>query len=217
MKRFLLTTSALTIFAAGIGSAFALISSAPAFNSELRRDNVFGQPILARNQDMYDRSLYLMQQAVSFVRADLVQYDGDSDARVAPIDVAINRGETAVALMQESLAINPGNAQGWIVMAWAQLYSGNLAEAENALVTSWTLAPYNRSLAAERLDMSVALFDPFNGLEIEATDVTLSEDVRAAILRDLELVRLHIPSAFAEIVEQLELIGVSADELPAQT
>ena len=211
MKRAFLFSSSLLTFALGLGSAASLISSSPAFNEEHRRENVFGQEILAVNEDMYDRSRYLMQQGASYIRADLLDYDGQVDV-VAPVEVAIERGNVAVDLMRESLLLNPGNARGWLVRAWAHMYSGDRSSAEQALKASWQLAPFNRSLAIERLDMSIALYDPLVDVLDETvpigTETDLDKEVKDAILRDLETLRRLSPILHEEFVEDFDMTGI---------
>ena len=186
----------------------ALFASAPAFNADLRRANVFDQPVLAVGRDMYDRSSYLMQQAVSFIRADLLPYQDDPDRLTAPVEVVAERGARAAELMRESLALNPGNAQGWAVMAWAQLYAGDTEAARTALRASWRLAPHNRSLSAERIDLALVLLDP---LTEDLPDLPSDAD-RAAILRDLETLRRTARADdFAYYRDQVEMsdLGLS--------
>ncbi len=238
MGRFLVRVSTIAVLATGAVSAFALVSSAPAFNGDLRRDNVFEQDILQRGSDMYDRSRYLMQQAVSYIRADLIPFGGSGDGQiVASVDVVMERGADAVALMEESLALNPGNAHGWAVMAWAQLYAGNDAEAAQALQTSWALAPYNFALAPERIDLALALFSfVFEDLDIEDPDlvdtevvtdeapaldapsVDLPDEVRMAILRDLETVKLkHRRESYDFFVAELRAADLGLDLPPPES
>lgn len=187
MKRFLITTSTVAVLLSGVGSAAVLVASAPAFNAELRRENVFDQTILAVGADMYDRASYLMQQAVSYTRADLLPYAEDPERLTAPTDVMAERGAKAVALMRESLALNPGNAHGWAIMATARIHAEDIAGARDALRASWRLAPYNFSLAPERLDLALVLFDP---LTDDVANILTSDD-RAAIGRDLATVARH--------------------------
>ncbi|WP_430450422.1 hypothetical protein [Rhodophyticola sp.] len=209
MKRFLITTSAVAILLTGVGSVVVLVANAPAFNAELRRENVFDQTILAVGADMYDRASYLMQQAVSYTRADLLPYGEDPDRLTAPADVVAERGAQAVALMRESLELNPGNAHGWAVMAMARIHAGDITGARDALRASWQLAPNNFSLAPERLDLVLVLFDP---LTDDVADILTDKD-RAAIGRDLETVaRHHRDGDLDYYTEQFKMSGLDVPE-----
>jgi len=220
MGRFLITTSTVAILLVGGGSVLTLAANAPAFNAELRRGNVFDQPILAVGADMYDRASYLMQQAASYIRADLLPYADDPDRLTAPVEVVAERGTQAVALMDESLSLNPGNAHAWAVMAWAQLYSGDTEAALESLQASWMLAPYNYGLAPERLDLVLVLFDPtlFEPADAETPDMTLPANMRDAVLRDLETMRLHHRAEeYAFFVEEFEIAGFDLGALPSDS
>jgi tetratricopeptide (TPR) repeat protein len=207
VKRILLNASSLAILSIGTGSLVALISQAPAFNTELRRDNVYGQQLLQINRDMYDRSRYLMQQATSFIRADALPFgDAETGLVAAPLDVAEERGVQAVALLEESLTINPGNAHGWATMAWAQLYAGFVDESLDALRASWRLAPYNYSLTLERIDLALILFDP--DLADDPTD--LNSNDRAALTRDFQVLQSRFRREdFTRYTEDLNDIGIT--------
>lgn len=206
MGRLLLSASALGILGIGAGAALGLIASAPAFNADLRRANVFDQDILQLGSDMYDLPDYLMQQAVSFQRADLIAFSGPDDSQAAAsVEVVADRGKAGAALMAESLALDPGNAPGWAVMAWAQLYAGDLDAAQTALRHSWTLAPYNRALAQERIDLALVLFDPF----LSDMPEPLADADRAGMLRDFEVLRRHgQPGVFQLYVDGLAEVGL---------
>ncbi|MFD1510408.1 hypothetical protein [Lacimonas salitolerans] len=212
MERFLITTSTVAILLVGGGSVLTLAANAPAFNAELRRGNVFDQPILAVGADMYDRASYLMQQAASYIRADLLPYADDPDRLTAPVEVVAERGSQAVALMDESLSLNPGNAHAWAVMASARIYSGDIEGARDALRTSWELAPHNFSLAPERLDLALVLFDPLT----DDVDDILTDADRAAMRRDLDtVIRHHRAEDVGFYREELELSGLDL-ELPQE-
>ena len=210
MGRLMVTASGLALLGLCAGATVAMISAAPAFNAQERRDNVFDQTVVMLGSQMYDPARYLMQQAVSYIRADLLS------SEAAPIEVVMERGETAIALMEESLAQGPGNAQGWVVMAWAQLYAGSAEEATDALRHSWALAPHNYGLARERMDLALVLFAPLP--EIEPTlpgDIpALTPEDRAAILRDMETIRLKYRAEDYDLLaEDLEAAGFEL-ELP---
>ena len=208
MKRFLLSTSSLGILVVSAGALATLIAQAPAFNTELRRDNVFGQTILQSNRDMYDRGRYLMQQATSFVRADAVVFD-EADAGAASVEVTQERGLEAVALLEESAALSPGNAEIWATMAWAQLYAGDFDASLRALRLSWELAPYNLALTRERIDLAVILFD---SVLLEDAVPVMTEMDQAALTRDVTLLRDRFgQEEFARFANDLDMAGITLD------
>ena len=220
MGRIWVRVSALAILATGTIAISNIVLSAPAFNADHRRANVFDQDIPQIGSDMYDRSRYLMQQAVSYIRADLIPYSGgDNTEIIVSVETVMDRGAQAVALMEESLSLNPGNAHGWVVMAWAQLYSGNDTGALDALQASWALAPHNYSLAPERLDLTLALFPP-NMTDLpeinidEITNVTINDDTRQGVQQDFQLtIEKYGVGLFGYFTQELQAAGFEV-ELP---
>ena len=211
MGRLMVTASRLALLGLCAGATVAMISAAPAFNAQERRDNVFDQTVVMLGSQMYDPARYLMQQAVSYIRADLLS------GEAAPIEVVMERGETAIALMEQSLAQSPGNAQGWAIMAWAQLYAGSSDAAIAALRHSWALAPHNYGLARERMDLALVLFTPLPDLEpaLPGDVPALTPEDRAAILRDMETIRLKYRAEdYALLAEELEAAGFALDLPP---
>lgn len=167
----------------GLGGAalVGVVSSAPAFNADLRQGNAFGETALLSGQDMYDRSAYLYQQAASFVRADLVALRDESGAPViASAEEAAARARKAAVMVHESLQGDPGNAGAWTVLAWAHLMSGEANQARAALAVSWELAPYSYVLSEERIALSLALFDP----AIHSAPPDLSKVEHDGLVRD---------------------------------
>lgn len=197
------------------GSVVTLVIQSPAFNAELRRENVLGQTVLQSSRDMYDRGRYLMQQATSFTRADaLILGETDTEITAAPIEVAQERGIKAVALLEESLSLNPGNAQGWATMAWAQLYAGNSEEALRALRLSWKFAPNNLSLTQERIDLALILFDPL----LSAEAPVYSDTDKAALSRDFTMLRVQFPQdEIARLEQDLLSVGLAIDVPEAES
>ncbi|MCB1335638.1 MAG: tetratricopeptide repeat protein [Roseivivax sp.] len=147
--------------AAGVYAAAGVISNAPAFNTDLRRDTVYGDWRTGYSADMYDEGAYLFQLGYGRVMADvLFSEDTEAIGEMADLDTAIRRAQEAVALLEESLSLDPGNAHAWANLAWAASMSGDAALAEKALRASWELAPNHLSLAARRMTLVAALTGP---------------------------------------------------------
>lgn len=211
MGRLMISLSKLALLAVGLGATSALVTTAPAFNAEARVGNVFDQSILPLSSDMYDLPDYQMQQAVSFIRADLIGVGLEDGQAAAPVELAMDRARQAVALMEDSLARDPGSAPGWATMAWAQLYSGRTDAALTALRHAWALAPYSYALAQERIDLALVLFDPLAALD-PAQAPELTEEDRTAILRDFETLRRHHRRATFEFMrDELAASGLELD------
>ena len=143
----------------GGAALIQVVRTAPAFNADLRANNAFGETALLLGRDMYDQSAYLYQQAASFVRADLVTaYDADGATQIASVELTVQRAQQAALMLNESLAHDPGHAGAWTLLAWAHLFSGESAQARQALNISWQLAPYSYVLSEERIALSLVLF-----------------------------------------------------------
>lgn len=206
MQRILTNISLLAGFALGTTALAQVIISAPAFNAELRQGNAFGETALLLGRDMYDRPAYLYQQAASFVRADLVALgtSGD-DVLVASPELAEQRALQAVALARESLSMAPGNTGAWMVLAWAQLLSGEPSAARTSLNISWRLAPYSYVLSEERISISMTLFD--SSLYFDDSP-SLTDTERTGLIRDFETLWLHRGGLYDLYSDEARQIGL---------
>jgi hypothetical protein len=108
---------------------------------------------------------------------------------VADAATAQARAQQAEALFTESLQLAPASARTWASLAWARALGGNLKGAEDALLVSWSLAPWSGSLAAERF----ALADMLQ--QIDPTGSGASGEWQAALARDLDTLTQFDPAA----------------------
>jgi hypothetical protein len=208
--RALTNVGLLAVFGLG-GVAFGqVVVNAPAFNTELRRDNAFGNVVVLLGADMYDHPAYLYQQAASFVRADLGPVgESDEGRTIVPVEVAAQRASEAVGLAQESLSMQPGNAGAWMVLAWAHLLSGESGPALEAVQVSWRLAPNNVALAGERVSLSLALFDP--ALYPTGNAPVPTEEIRGALARDFETLDTHRRHLHRFFIDEARSLGLLVD------
>lgn len=215
MRRILTNLGLLTGTAIGAFALGQVIVTSPAFNTELRRDNAFGDFVLLLGRDMYDRPAYLYQQAASFVRADLVAMGtGEDEDVVASPELAEARAEQAVALARESLSMDPGNAGAWMVLAWAHLMTGDPEASRAAMAASRRLAPYNFVLSEERVTLSLTLFDPVFYAEGEAPELTEAET--SGLIADFETMWLHQPRLYQIYSEEAQGLGLPIYMPPAE-
>lgn len=201
--------------AIGVFTLGQVIITSPAFNTELREGNAFGDVTLLLGRDMYNRPAYLYQQAASFVRADLFTLgtgEIEGEAVVASPEEAEARARQAVALAQESLSMDPGNAGAWMVLAWGHLMTGNADETRAAMAVSRQIAPYDFILSEERIAVSLTLFDPAFYV---AEDVPiLTEDEAAGLVADFEALWLHQTNLYKAYSEQAAQLKLPVFEAP---
>ncbi len=170
------------LLAVGVYAAADVMSNAPAFNTELRRDTVYGDWRTGYSADMYDEGAYLFQLGYGRLQADLlVSEDTETSDEFADFETAFRRAEEAVALLEESLMLDPANAHAWANLSWAAAMVGDNLQAHKALGTSWSLAPNNYTLAERRLNV-VALLSGFGDLELE---LGLDEELDAELAQEL--------------------------------
>lgn len=216
MKHQLTNIGLVAVFALGASALGQVVINAPAFNAELRRDNAFGDTLVLFGRDMYDHPAYLYQQAASYVHADLVTLDaGETGSSVASLEVGIARAGTAIALLQESLSMDPGNAGAWTVLAWGHLMSGKTGPAMDALSRSWQLAPYNIALAEERLALGLTLLNP----TIAPSDAksSLSDDAAIGLVRDLETLWVQRRGRYGRYAEEAQSLGLPIYTPPSES
>lgn len=210
MRHLLTNLGLVTTMTLGVAAFGSVVVTAPAFNAELRRTGAFGSSILPLGAPMYDPASYLYQQAATFVRADLLPFgDGESAPLIAPLELSEQRAAEAVALARESLALDPGNAGAWAVLAWAHMMVAETDEARVAINRSWELAPHSLSLSSERLALVLALFDPILYAENPPSP---TEAEQAAYFRDLETLWVQRRGQFRNYAEEARLAGLPVPE-----
>ncbi|QDL94710.1 hypothetical protein FDP22_22815 (plasmid) [Paroceanicella profunda] len=78
-------------------------------------------------------------------------------AGAAGADPLARNADRAVTHLRASLALAPGNVYAWNALANAELLRGDAPAAWTALRRSWSLAPYSRPVAFERLRLASRL------------------------------------------------------------
>lgn len=191
-----------TLLLAGAGGTVMVdtLATSPAFNLELRQQNVYGLDVLQYSAPMYEESAYLFQIGMSYLRADLVTSAATGSASdYAPSEVALERAEAAAVLFERSLALAPSNAHVWTSLAWARTLTGDVDGARAAVNRSWDLAPHNPQLAARRLSLAEALF----AWDIPRLQILPNDQEIMALSRDLKVLEQSDPSTYKFYAQRL--------------
>lgn len=163
----------------------AVMSDAPALSSDLRIVGPNGDWRPTRLFDFYDQSRYLENRVTVLLEASEI----DPTLASAPLSLAI-----------EAIDLAPANAYNWVNLAMASASFGMTDLAPLALQRSAALAPYNITLALQRLGLFDLLAQP------------LDEDMSTMVRRDLETVHAHAPSELAGLFEGSEALAAFAAE-----
>lgn len=140
-----------------------VFSNTPVFNADARAESAAGGWRLQLGSLQFDRGTYLFQLGYGYATAnENFNLDGSGDI----VDDTETRNTQAIALLRESLSLDPGNAHAWAQLAWAETGLGNTAAAREAMAASWQLAPYNSELSVSRPDF-LALVDDIIRFEAE--------------------------------------------------
>lgn len=168
----------------GVLAMGQIARNAPAFTAELRTDSVLGDWRLPGGDILYNRGDFYFELGYGFLRSDLATALVGEE--MSPEEVFDARIRRATDLFERSIEAAPGNVDAWTNLAWSHLIAGDARASEEALRTSWRLAPLDRSEAPERLAIAQVL-DEEVGLgwrEDEAADAHLQNDVRLLLLFD---------------------------------
>jgi hypothetical protein len=142
--------------------SFAQVAgNAPAFSPSLREESVLGDWRLAQGETHYLVSDYLYQLGYGYLQADTASLLLGDDA-LPELEAFDRQMQRAIELLEESLTYAPGRAGAWTSVAWASLLRDDVENAERALLTSWQLAPFNFSEAADRVAL-VSFMEEFYG------------------------------------------------------
>lgn len=161
-------------------SIYVTLSDVPAFNPASRQATVSGGSHVAPPSAMYDNGAYAFQRGYGFLIADgLVSSDTEARDALASRETADQRARAAIAALNEAVRLDPGNAHAWSALAWGNAQIAEDGAALKALRNSWTLAPFNRSLAETRFNLIGTLTSP------EFLVVRLTERDTEAIQRDI--------------------------------
>jgi len=183
-----------------------VIDMSPALEDEARETGIYGDWRVSVSPALYDRAEYLFQVAHGYVHSDtLASGTIEAGDEIADLLVIDERSSEAIALLEESLGLAPGNAFAWDTLAWAHGLSGDIEAAGQALSVSRQLAPHNLDLALSRLTLEMMLRD----VELFVAELDLPEDeaIEAVALpedhdADLAVARLFVPLFYDSIAEQ---------------
>lgn len=190
------------------GSIWLTLNQTPAFNPQHIAETAIGDGRIIDNAAMYDPGTYAFQRGYGFLVAEaVISPETEAGEENVSSNQSDDRARLAVEALEISLDLDPGNAHAWAALAWARARLGDDTGTMDALRVSWQIAPYNRDLADSRLNLAGLLTDP----EIGITEPTEAD--RAAIARDLEVLRRFEPQAVTYYIElSPHLAGLSSDE-----
>ena len=193
------------LLAAG-GAIWKTLGATPAFNPALVSETVVGQGHTGMVRAMYDKGYYDYQRGYAFLMAETL-ISGETEGRneVAPRHVLWSRAAKGRAALSSAVAQDPGNAHAWAQLAWSHARLGDRNGAWRALVVSWDVAPFNRTLADTRLNLAGLL------TRREAP----SGAAASAIARDMEVLGRYEPRRlrfFLGVYPNLEAMAPSTAE-----
>lgn len=139
-------------FVAGLFALLSVLQNAPLFARNLQVTGIGGQTSVPQRAANFDHGPYLLETAIGFVNADFLSYATiEAPDEVASGDTFTARAETAVSLLEDSLARDPASAYAWAYYAQALLFAGHLEAAREALVVAQDMAPHQYYIAFQRL------------------------------------------------------------------
>lgn len=182
------------LFAFGAVSLYSVVQSAPALVQDLRLDAPQSDWRPRSNAalfELYDNSRYLRERADAFLRAM-----GEEDTQV-------QNALTSLDLALQGVEAAPADAYAWTLLAAASVANGLDDTARVALAHSRILAPYNMSLAFERIALAWV------------EEMPLSEDVRTGLARDVAVAERFRPDMLRRALEDYPEIAAVVETLPA--
>jgi len=181
-------------------SSFAQVAlNAPAFSPDVREESVLGGWRLAQGETHYVVSDYLYQLGYGYLQADTASLLLGNDA-LPELEVFDRQMQRSIHLLEDSLTYSPGRAGAWTSIAWAALLRDDVDRAEQALMTSWQLAPFNFAEAADRVGL-VSFMEDFYG-----PVASISEFAEAAAARDVQTLEAYDQGYLNALPGDLELL-----------
>lgn len=164
------------ILAVGLANGWALMTAIPVFNDEARIRDPWGDWRGVAAETLYDPAAYRQTAGVGYLSLAAEAQDPAM-------------AERARELFLASLEEAPGDALTWSLLAWSEAFLADEAAAFRAQSRSWELAPYNLTLAPERLAFMAGLAERF------------PPDLLGAVRRDIAL--LHDLPEYREFLADL--------------
>ena len=173
-------------FVSGLFALLSVLQNAPLFARDLQVTGIGGQTSVPKRPANFDHGPYLLETAIGFVNADLLSYATiEAPSELASADTFTARAETAVRLLEDSLARDPASGYAWAYYAQALLYLGDVDAARAALAVAWEVAPHQYYIALQRMTVLEGIFGL---LSTQDAPAGLTEAEYAAGLRDLAVV-----------------------------
>jgi tetratricopeptide (TPR) repeat protein len=164
----------------------------PAFNPNLMGETLLGNGRIPMSRSMFDKGEYDFQRGYGFLMSDrIVSPYTEQQGEIASPEVARQRARKAQDAFEAALSVDPGNAHAWTSLAWTHARLGNADRSISTLRVSWGISPNSNALAQSRISLANFLANPDVG------KVALIPSDYEAISRDLNVLRLHAPGAFA--------------------
>jgi hypothetical protein len=180
--------------------SFAQVArNAPAFSPDLREESVLGDWRLAQGETHYVVSDYLYQLGYGYLQADTASLLLGNES-LPELEVFDRQMQRSIDLLEDSLSYSPGRAGAWTSIAWASLLRDDVDRAEQALMTSWQLAPFNFAEAADRVGL-VSFMEEFYG-----PVANVGEFAEAAVTRDLQTLEEYDQGYLNALPDYLELL-----------
>ena len=181
---------ALVFFVSGLFALVSVLQNASLLARDLQLAGIAGQTTVPLRTANFDHGTYLRETALGFLNADLLSYaTTEAPDEVASEDTFEARVETAVQLLEQSLALDPASGYAWAYYAHALHYKGDVEAARKALAIAWDMAPHQHYIALQRL---ATLDGIYLLLGFQEEPGSLTEAELAAGLRDLEAVERRI-------------------------
>lgn len=173
------------------GFTWQTLRVTPAFNPAMLEETVVGNGMLVVREAMYDPATYDFQRGFGFLMGDLaISAETENREETASFETSFDRAVRAQGALEDALHRDPANAHAWAALGWSHIRQGDTDLAIVALQNSWNLAPHNRALADNRINLVSVL------AEFDADERAVIEPYKNAILRDARVMSEHDASTF---------------------
>ena len=191
---------------------FAIVfRTSPAFNSEVRVENVVGGWRAPNAAAHYDQSEYLLELGSAYLAELGLMYDPvTGEPEIIKIEELDARSRKAQALIEQSLRLDPANASGWVYLAQAQGRTNDMESMRDSLGRSWALAPNNVQLAPLRLQLVQQIYQ--TNLHDPAGVAGLSEAEVASARRDVLVLNEQSSRYLDSLLPEADPVRVLLDE-----
>lgn len=194
MGKFLCRLLSVIVLAGAVVNFSMVFSSSPAFNSDERLQSLDGDWRVSNMAAHYDKAEYLLELARTYL-SDFDRPDdlGQAEGTPSVMQEPGARIRTALALLNQSVRLDPANASSWAYLAQAQGRFYNFGAMRDSLQRSWDLAPNDVQLAQLRLELLKQIYQAH--LEPPEADMTL-EFGKGTLVPGTYAVRLFMANSF---------------------